>query len=157
MTGPGADLSAEGMEAWIRGYFAACNAGDVDRIAGYFEPDAVHFFPPGMYGGPFRGAGTIARKWHDAVQTLGSVWTVDQVICDPPRRRAVIEWSHFKRSRGVLLRGDEWYVFSLRGLIEEIRAYYASPQDASLARLELAGFDYAGRGYPEADGGGGRA
>jgi len=132
------------MEASIRAY----NSGDIDRIAAFFEPAAVHYFPPGMYGGPFRGALTIARKWHDAVTTLGSVWTVDQVLCDPPTRRAVIEWSHFKRRTGVLLRGDEWYVFSPRGLIEEIRAYYASPQDASLQRLELGGFDYAGRGYP---------
>ena len=147
----GAALTAAGMEAWIRAYFDACNSGDVERIAGYFEPQAVHFFPPGMYGGPFRGAYTIARKWHDAVSQLGSVWSVDQVICDPVSRRAVIEWSHFKRRRGVLLRGDEWYLFSAAGLIEEIRAYYASPQDPALHRLELAGFDYAARGYTMAD------
>lgn len=47
-----------------------------------------------------------------------------------------------------MLRGDEWYLFSERGLIREIRAYYASPQTETLARLELGGFDYAGRGYP---------
>jgi len=141
------ELTAGRMEAWIRGYFEACNSGDIERIAGYFEPEAVHYFPPGMYEGPFRGARTIARKWHDAVNTLGSVWRVDQVLCDAPTRRAVIEWSHLKRRSGVLLRGDEWYLFSARGLIAEIRAYYASPQDASLQRLELAGFDYAGRGY----------
>lgn len=148
VAGAAAELSTAGMEQWIRDYFAACNAGDVERIVRYFEADAVHYFPPGMYGGPFRGAETIARKWRDAVQTLGSLWTVDQVICDPPGRRAVVEWSHFKRRSGVLLRGDEWYVFSARGLIAEIRAYYASPQDTSLQRLELGGFDYAGRGYP---------
>ena len=146
-----AALTAAGMEAWIRGYFEACNSGDVARIARYFEPDAVHYFPPGMYGGPFRGADTIARKWHEAVTTLGSMWSVDQVLCDPASRRAVIEWSHLKRSRGVLLRGDEWYLFSPRGLIREIRAYYASPQDPTLKKLELAGFDYAGRGYTMAD------
>jgi len=144
----GAALTAATMESAIRAYFEACNSGDVARIAAYFEPDAVHYFPPGMYGGPFRGALTIARKWHDAVTALGSVWSVDQVICDPGTRRAVIEWSHFKRRDGVLLRGDEWYVFGASGLIAEIRAYYASPQDASLKQLELAGFDYAGRGYP---------
>lgn len=143
-----APLTGERMEAVIRAYFAACNAGDVERIAGFFEPDAVHYFPPDMYEGPFRGARAIARKWRDAVEHLGSVWTVDQVICDPPGRRAVIEWSHFKRRQGVLLRGDEWYIFSARGLIREIRAYYASPQETSLKRLELGGFDYAGRGYP---------
>jgi hypothetical protein len=141
-------LSWEVMEKRIRDYFDACNSGAVARIAAHFERDAVHYFPPGMYQGPFRGAETIAERWRMAVQTFGSVWTVDQVICDPPSRRAVIEWTHFKRSQGVILRGDEWYVFSAKGLIQEIRAYYASPQDAGLKTLELGGFDYAGRGYP---------
>ena len=141
-------LTSQGMEARIRHYFDDCNAGDVERIAAHFEPQAIHYFPPGMYEGPFRGARTIGAKWRAAVQSLGSYWTVDQVVCDPARRRAVIEWTHFKRKQGVILRGDEWYEFSERGLIEEIRAYYASPQDPSLRALELGGFDYAARGYP---------
>jgi hypothetical protein len=140
-------LTASPMEARIRKYFEDCNSGDIERIAANFEPDAVHYFPPGMYEGPFRGARTIAQKWNAAVKNLGSCWTVDQVLCDPPTRRAVIEWTHFKRSSGVMLRGDEWYVFSPRGLIEEIRAYYASPQEPTLKQLELGGFDYAARGY----------
>ncbi len=143
-------MSSASMEQWIRDYFDACNSGDVARIAAYFEPDAVHYFPPGMYEGPFRGAETIGRKWRDAVENLGSYWTVDQVICDPQTRRAVIEWTHFKRKQGVMLRGDEWYIFSPGGKIAEIRAYYASPQDGSLPALELGGFDYAGRAYPMA-------
>ena len=142
------DLSWDAMEQRIRAYFADCNTGNIERIAAHFEPHAVHYFPPGTYEGPFRGARTIAAKWNAAVQNLGSYWTVDQVICHPPSRRAVIEWTHFKRTPGVRLRGDEWYLFSERGLIEEIRAYYASPQDPTLRALELGGFDYAGRGYP---------
>lgn len=141
-------LTSQGMEARIRRYFDDCNAGDVERIAAHFEPQAVHYFPPGMYEGPFRGAHVIGAKWRAAVQNLSSYWTVDQVVCDPARRRAVIEWTHFKRKQGVVLRGDEWYEFSDRGLIQEIRAYYASPQDPSLRTLELGGFDYAARGYP---------
>jgi hypothetical protein len=141
-------LSWEALERRIRGYFDDCNSGDAERIAANFEPDAIHYFPPGTYGGPFRGAATIAGKWSAAVQNLGSYWTVDQVLCDPPSRRAVIEWTHFKRKQGIVLRGDEWYLFSQRGLIEEIRAYYACPQDAALQRFELGGFDYSGRGYP---------
>ena len=141
-------LSAATMEMRIRDYFAACNSGVIDEIEAHFTPDAVHYFPPGMYEGPFRGARKIAEKWNQAVDKLGSCWTVDQVICDPPTRRAVIEWTHFKRKQGVMLRGDEWYVFAPDGLIREIRAYYASPQDTSLKVLELGDFDYAGRGYP---------
>ena len=143
-----AELSAAGIEAHIRAYFAACNGGDTERIAGHFEPDAVHYFPPGMYEGPFCGACTIGRRWAQVFATLGSYWTVEQVIVDAGTRRAAIEWSHFKRRSGVLLRGDEWYRYSARGLIVDIRAYYASPQDAALARLELGGWDYEGLGDP---------
>jgi hypothetical protein len=141
-------LTAQALEARIRAYFEACNAGDLERIAAHFEPQAVHYFPPGTYEGPFRGARTIAAKWSAAVQNLGSCWTVDQMLCDAPSRRAVIECTHFKRKQAIVLRGDEWYRFSERGLIEEIRAYYACPQAAGMARFELGGFDYAGRGYP---------
>lgn len=141
-------LSCASMEAHIRAYFDACNSGEPERIAAYFEADGVHYFPPGMYGGPFRGALEIGHRWQAAVQSFGSYWTVDQFIGDPHTRRAVIEWTHFKRKQNTMLRGDEWYVFSERGLIQEIRAYYASPQDRGLTALELGGFDYAGRGYP---------
>ncbi len=141
--------TAEHMEALIRRYFDACNAGDAEAVAACFVPKGVHYFPPGMYEGPFIGAETIGRRWRQAVEQLGSMWTVDQVVCDPATGRAVIEWSHFKTKQGKVLRGDEWYQFdAATGLISEIRAYYASPQDPSLDRLELGGFDYRGRGYP---------
>jgi methyltransferase len=139
------------MAALIRRYFDACNAADVDGIAACFVPDAVHYFPPGMYEGPFRGARTIAERWRAAVETLGSYWTIDRVICDPSTHQAVIEWTHFKTKQGTMLRGDEWYLFDAdSGLIREIRAYYASPQDKSLDRLELGGYAYAAHGYATA-------
>jgi uncharacterized protein (DUF1330 family) len=137
------------MESLIRRYFDACNAADVEAIGACFVPDAVHYFPPGMYDGPFRGATTIAERWRGAVETFGSYWTIDRMVCDPASHQAVIEWSHFKTKQGKVLRGDEWYVFDpASGLIGEIRAYYASPQDPNLDRLELGGFDYAAAGYP---------
>ena len=129
-------------------YFDACNSGDADAVAEYFTPDAVHYFPAGMYGGPFRGAQVIGERWATAVRELGSVWTVDRIVTDPERGQAVMEWSHFKTYRGQVLRGDEWYVFDPEsGLISEIRAYYASPQAAGLDVLQLEGFDYPGSGY----------
>ena len=141
-------LSHQKIAQTVYDYMDACTSGDADRIAAWFEPDAVHYFPPGMYDGPFRGAQTIATRWAAAVATLGSRWTVDAVAVDTESQTAVCEWTHFKVRDDVLLRGTEWYEFSARGLITEIRAYYASPQEASLAALELGGFDYAGRGYP---------
>lgn len=144
----GDGLTAAQMESAIRGYFDACNRGDAEAVAAFFTEDGVHYFPPGMYEGPFRGAATIGERWRLAVERLGSVWTIDQIITDPATGRAVIEWSHFKTYEGTTLRGDEWYVFDTdTGLIREIRAYYASPQDPDLEALELGGFDYAGRGY----------
>jgi hypothetical protein len=136
------------MEAAIRGYFAACDSGDARAIAAFFVPDAVHYFPPGMYGGPFRGAHTIGARWAEAVDRFGSSWTVDTIITDAKTRRAVIEWTHFQPKIARVLRGDEWYVFSDGGLIVEIRAYYASPKDPGLRSLQLDGFPYIERGYP---------
>ena len=142
-------LTSAGMESLIRTYFDGCNEADVGKMVSCFVPEAVHYFPPGMYGGPFVGAQTIAERWVAAVQKLGSVWTVDQVLTDPAGARAVIEWTHFKTYAGTVLRGDEWYRFDRdTGLVREIRAYYASPQEPSLERLELGGYDYAGLGYP---------
>lgn len=142
-------LTREWMESLMRRYFDGCNNADAEAIAACFVPDAIHFFPPGMYDGPFVGAETIARKWVQAVADLGSAWTVDCLALDPEAGRAVMEWSHFKTYQQKMLRGDEWYEFDREtGLIREIRAYYASPQDPTLERLELGGFDYEGRGYP---------
>ena len=55
-------LTAEHMEQVIRRYYDGCNEADVAKMAGCFTPDAVHYFPPGMPGGPFRGAQTIAER-----------------------------------------------------------------------------------------------
>ena len=146
----GRSAKAARMERTIRDYFDACNSGDADAVAAFFVPDGVHYFPPGMYGGPFRGGRAIGERWAWAVATLGSRWSVDQVICDPDTDRAAIEWTHVKTVDGVVLRGDEWYRFDpASGLIVEIRAYYASPQAAGMDRLELQGFPYAERGYPD--------
>jgi hypothetical protein len=142
---------ARAMEALMRTYFDACNAADEARMIACFTPDAVHYFPPGMYEGPFRGAAKIAEKWAGAVARLGSYWTVDRIALDPARHEAVMEWTHFKTKQGTLLRGIEWYEFDqASGLIREIRAYYASPQAPDLTELALEGFDYDQRGYPAA-------
>jgi hypothetical protein len=139
------------IDALVRRYFDGCNEADVDKMVACFTPDAVHYFPPGMYEGPFRGARRIAEKWRDAVQRLGSYWTVDRLVVEPASAQAVMEWTHFKTRQQTVLRGIEWYeIDEATGLIREIRAYYASPQAEGHARLELGGFDYAGRRYPDA-------
>jgi methyltransferase len=137
------------MRALITRYFDGCNAGDVGAMVACFVPDAVHYFPPGMYGGAWRGAQFIAERWAEFVATIGSAWSIDRIVCEPDSDQAVIEWTHYKTAQGTLLRGTEWYLFDVAsGLITEIRAYYASPQDPTRTRLELDDFDYAARGYP---------
>jgi hypothetical protein len=146
---------AEHMERLIRRYFDACNKADVGKISACLTPDAVHYFPPGMYGGPFRGARKIAEKWRDAVHGHGSYRNVDKLLVEPLSFQAVMEWTHFRTKHDTMMRGTEWYEFdAASGLIREIRAYYASPQAFEYPRLELGSFDYAGRGYsisPPAD------
>jgi hypothetical protein len=143
------DAKRAHMRRLITRYFDGCNAADVEAMVACFVPDAVHYFPPSMYGGAWRGARLIAERWAEFVATIGSAWTIDRMVCEPESDQAVIEWTHYKTSQGTILRGDEWYAFDPEsGLISEIRAYYASPQDPSRTRLELEGFDYAGRGYP---------
>ena len=136
------------MEAVMRDYYAGCNEADREKIMRCFTSDAVHYFPPGMYEGPFRGAEKIAERWHQAVEKSGSYWTIDALLIDSKKGEAVIEWTHFKTEQGTVLRGAEWVVFDKEsGLMQEIRAYYASPQATDLKRLELGGFDYEQRGY----------
>lgn len=140
-------VSAEQMEARVRAYMDACTSGVAESITAHMTPDAVHYFPPGTYGGPWRGADVIASNWVAAVRLWRSSWTVDRIAVDPARGEAVCEWTHFKSNIGVILRGTEWYEFT-DGLISEIRAYYATPQSDSLTTHELSGFDYDVRGYP---------
>lgn len=143
------DITAAGLEATIREYFDGCNQADARKIEACLEPHAVHYFPAGAAQGTFIGARAISEGWLKAVETLGSVWTIDRVIVAASRLEAVIEWTHFKPKIGVRLRGDEWYVFSKRGLIEEIRAYYACPSSTAPIRThELGDFDYGSLGYP---------
>lgn len=134
--------------ALIQRYFKACNEADYQGLIDCFTPDAVHYFPPGLPGVPWRGADTIARKWLWCVETLGSQWTIEKILVSHDSPEAVIEWTHWKNKSGTALRGDEWYRFNpLTGKIAEIRAYYASPVDKSVSVNELSDFDYAGRGY----------
>jgi hypothetical protein len=140
--------TAAALEATIRKYFDGCNEASVEKMTSCMEPEATHYFPAGAPQGTFVGAQAIAAGWVRAVENLGSIWTVDHVLVDAAKLEAVIEWTHFKPKQGVFLRGDEWYRFSNRGLILEIRAYYACPTAIPARTHELGDFDYVKRGYP---------
>lgn len=139
---------AEGL---IRDYFQACNDADRDALVASFMPDAVHYFPPGLPGTPWRGAEKIADMWVQCVRDLGSRWTIDRMLVAADGREAVIEWTHWKTTTGEVLRGDEWYLFNEDlTRIREIRAYYAAPAAGDRSVNKLQGFDYEERGYPMA-------
>jgi hypothetical protein len=142
------DGARERMESVIRRYFDGCNEADEQKMLECLAPEAAHYFPDGAPQGPFLGSEAIARGWLRAVRELGSKWTIDRVLVDERAGEAVIEWTHFKPSAGVHLRGDEWYRFDADGRILEIRAYYACPPSGADRSHGLGGFDYSGRGYP---------
>src|SRR6201987_1870091 len=73
---------AQRMEQAIRRYYAACNAGDVEAVAAFFAPGAVHYVPPG-YGGSPRGGRAIGEVIARLVQATASRWSIDQVVRDP--------------------------------------------------------------------------
>ena len=132
-------------------YYEGCNEADAEKMMDGFVPEAVHYFPPGMYGGAYRGAAAIAERWQAAVANFGSYWNIDRLTLNPDDACAVLEWTHFKTLQGTVLRGIEWIDFDQKSwLMTEIRAYYASPQSPDLNILELEGFDYRTRGYPSA-------
>jgi len=135
------------IEQIIKTYFEGCNEANFDKMVACFNPSAIHYFPPDMYDGPWRGADTIANRWIATVEKLGSYWTIDNLVIDTHKNEAVIEWTHFKTKLGVTLRGAEWYIFDDdTELIKELWAYYASPQDKTLKKLEIYGMDYKKRG-----------
>ena len=68
---------AERMERLIRTYFEGCNEADAEKMISCFVPDAVHYFPPDMYDGPWTSARRIAEGWQAAVANLGSEASVD--------------------------------------------------------------------------------
>ncbi|GGL10781.1 nuclear transport factor 2 family protein [Nocardia jinanensis] len=134
------------MESTIRLYFDGCNEADVEKMAGTFTEDAVHYFPPGI-GGPWVGNRTIAENWRHLTLTAGSAWTIERLIGEPESLQAVIEWTHYRTRTDSFLRGDEWYKFDPEtGLITEIRAFYASANDGR-QKVELEGYDYTANNY----------
>ncbi|MEX0827804.1 MAG: nuclear transport factor 2 family protein [Haliea sp.] len=139
---------ADRAERLICHYFDMCNAADRQGLIECFTPDAVHYFPPGLPGAPWRSAEAIADGWIWCVGNFGSQWTIEKVLVGRDGGEAVIEWTHWKLDVGEALRGDEWYSFNDDVTkISEIRAYYASPVNKAEAVNQLDGFDYDGRGY----------
>jgi len=134
----------EHLERTVRKYFEACNNASRDELYEVLADNVVHYFPPGA-AGPYKGKEAVASLWIEFVREKGSCWTIDRLISDG--YEAVVEWTHFKTKIGEVIRGAEWYEFDAAGKIVEIRAYYASPRDATRKANELQGFPYPEKGF----------
>ncbi|MFD9885670.1 nuclear transport factor 2 family protein [Streptomyces alboflavus] len=141
-----ATLDRATMEAAVRQYFEACNKVDRDLFAQCVSERVVHYLAHGM-SGPVPGIDPIVERWGADVRANDSHWAVDAVHADEHSRTAVCEWTAFKPRLGKVLRGAEVYRFDDAGLIDEVRIYYASRRDDTVAANELEGFPYAERGF----------
>ena len=131
-------------EQAVRTYFEACNEASRDKFYAVLADDVINYFPP-QVGGPYRGKEAVANLWIGFVRDRGSQWTIDRLVSDG--HEVAIEWTHFKTKIGEHIRGAEWYEFDAAGKISAIRAYYASPRDASARANELEGFPYGEQGF----------
>lgn len=138
------------LESLVRAYFEACNAADAERFVKLFEPNAPHFLPKGMFG-PIYGPENLAAQWKKDVDGLGASWTIDNLMVDPEAGQATAEWTAFKPGAGKAFRGVDLFHFSERGLISEVRVYYATPRNEHIGINELGGFPYEERGWPLPD------
>jgi SnoaL-like domain len=135
----------EQHERYVRTYFEGCNDASAEKMLSVCSPDAIHYFPPGMFG-PVIGGQAIADLWIGMVRRFGSRWTIDRMISSD--EAVAIEWTHFQPAVDTWIRGAEWYEFGEDGRITIIKAYYASPRDHTRPHNELDGYPYAGLGYP---------
>lgn len=145
LSSPAAAARRERMIAAVRRYFAACNAADPAIFAEVLTEGCVHYFPP-RTGGPYLGRDAIVELWRNCVRDLGSVWSIDRLVCDG--QQLVVEWTHFKPIPGEYIRGSEWYEFDDDQRITAIWAHYASPRDTAIKHNELEGYPYVADGYP---------
>ncbi len=128
----------------VRRYFEACNAADPAIFEQVLTEGCLHYFPPHT-GGPYVGRDAIVELWRNCVRDLGSVWSIDRLVCDG--EQLAVEWTHFKPKVDQYIRGSEWYEFDDKQRLTAIWAHYASQRDTSRDRNELEGFPYEQGGY----------
>jgi ketosteroid isomerase-like protein len=128
----------------VRRYFAGCQTGDLDTIAGTLDADVIHYFLPSRFP-PIKGAQALAKYWRAYKLALNPVWSIDHLVASGDE--VVSEWSCIwtprRTNERLMLRGSEWYVMR-GGKIAEIRAYFIHDNAAD---TELAEFPYGERGY----------
>jgi methyltransferase len=137
--------AAQKIEQIVNAYFEACRKQDLRAIAACFAPGGAHYFPhlPPFLGGDAIGAAIIGD-----LRNRGGQYFIDRIFSNAEQRTAAVEWSRTFHQPDRILRGFEFYEFDPASiLIREIRGYYAAAPSPEIARHEIIGFDYQGRGY----------
>ena len=133
------------IEQMVAAYFEACKMRDARAISDCFAPDAVHYLP---HLPPLHGGATIGNALVNDLRNRGGIYFIDRILADVEQCAAGVEWSRTFQQDDRILRGYEFCEFDpATMLIREIRGYYAAAPHQNIARHELVGFDYAGRGY----------
>ncbi len=136
---------AQKIEQMVASYFEACAMQDEKAISACFAPAAVHYLP---HLPPLHGGATIGKALVNDLRGRGGRYFIDRVLIDVEHCAAGVEWTRTFHQGDRILRGFEFCEFDPAAmLIREIRGYYAAVPHQSHERHELAGFDYAGRGY----------
>jgi len=136
---------AQKIEQMVGAYFEACRMQDANAISECFAAGAVHYLPhlPPLHGGP-----TIGHAIVSDLRNREGRYFIDRILADVEQCAAGVEWSRTFQQDDRVLRGYEYCEFDPASmLIREIRGYYAAAPHQNIARHELVGFDYAGRGY----------
>lgn len=125
----------------IESYFTACSAGDADKVADHFVPDAAVF---DTNHPPVRGAAEIGRFYAAVARRYGGArWHVDTFV-DAGGGRCASEWTMTAPSVAAVVRGSEHYEVA-DGRITQIRQYWT--YDRETMDTELLGFPYADNGW----------
>jgi SnoaL-like domain len=139
------DPIAQKMKLMVGAYFEACAKLDPHAIAACFTPGAVHYLP---HLAPLHGGATIGNALVGDLRGRGGRYFIDRVITNVEQCSAAVEWTRTFHQGDRVLRGLECCEFDPASiLIREIRGYYAAAPNPGIARHELLGFDYPGRGY----------
>jgi hypothetical protein len=133
------------IEQMIACYFEACEMQDAEAIAACFSPGAVHYLP---HLPPLHGGEKIGNALVNDLRNRGGRYFIDKILTSAEQCAAAVEWSRTFQQGDRVLRGFEFCEFERTTmLIREIRGYYAAAPHQNVARHELVGFDYTGRGY----------
>jgi hypothetical protein len=133
------------IEQMVASYFEACKMQDAEAISVCFAPGAVHYL---AHLPPLHGGATIASALVKDLRDRGGRYFIDKILTSVEQCAAGVEWSRTFQQDDRILRGFEFCEFDpATMLIREIRGYYAAAPHSGVARHELVGFDYAGRGY----------